>query len=172
MLPGRDYTALQVIARMVRARMVQRAVPILDEAGRYSRGHMLSEEFKRLRERGIRILDVTLSGFRFAPAVEEQIVRQWRTSWLETAAGEREHVQQLEVLAAEAGRQRALLEHARTLTKALRAEPTASVQAALKTLLLAAHGEILTDERLHGRGTEVLAEISGLAKWVESPNND
>ena len=112
MLPGREYTALQVISHMVRARMTQAAVPILDEGGRYGRGHFLSEEFKRLNERGLRILDVTMGGFRFAPAVEDQIVRHWRTSWLDTAAAERVHVEQLEVLAVEAGKQRALLDHA------------------------------------------------------------
>ena len=120
MLPGREYTALQVISHMVRARMTQAAVPILDEGGRYGKGHFLSEEFKRLSERGLRIMDVSLGGFRFAPAVEEQIVQQWRSSWLDTAAAERAHVEQLEVLAVEAGRQRAVLEHARALCSALR----------------------------------------------------
>jgi hypothetical protein len=172
MLPGREYTALQLIAHMVRARMAQPAVPSLDESGRHAKGHVLSEEFKRLRERGIKILDVTLSGFRFAPAVEEQIVRQWSTAWLDTATGERIHVEQLEVLAGEAGRQRALLEHARTLGKAFRAEPNASVPAALKAMLRAAHGEILTDERLRGKGAEELFGISGLTNWVESQDND
>jgi hypothetical protein len=171
MMPGRQYTALQVIGYMVRARMTQAAIPILDECGRYASGHLLSEEFKRLRERGLRILDVTISGCRFAPAVEDQIVRQWRTAWLETAAGERVHVEQLEVLAAEAGRQRALVDHARSLGRAVLAEPGSSVPAALKALLLASHGEILTDERLHGRGSAELLAIAGLAKWLESPND-
>jgi hypothetical protein len=171
MLPGRAYTALQIIAHMVRARMAQAAVPILDECGRYGKGHFPSEEYKRLRERGIRILDVKLGGYRFAPAVEEQIVQHWRTTWLENAADERLQAEQLEVLATEAGRQQALLDHAKFLGRELRAESGTSVPALVKSLLLASHAEILTDERLHARGAQELEGLAALAKWVDSPND-
>ncbi len=171
MLPGGQYTALQVISHMVWARLAQAAVPALDESGRYGKGHFLSEEYKRLHERGLQVMDVTLSGFRFAPAVEQQIVQQWRSAWLEHATGERNGVEQLEVLAAEAGRQRALLDHAGALSSALRAEPRISVAAALQALLRASHTEILTDERLHGRGGNELQAISALAKWADSTND-
>jgi len=171
-MAGRQYTALQIAAHMVKARMTQAAVPILDECGRCLKGHVLSEEYKRLRERGLRILDVTLSGYRFDPAVEEQIVQQWRTAWLSNATSERAHVEQLEVLAAESGKQRALLEHAKVLEKAMRTESPASIPAALRILLQASHNEILTDERLHGRGSTELNALSELSKWVESPTNE
>ena len=172
MQPGREYTALQVISHMIRARMTEAVVPVLDEGGRYGRGHIPSEEFKRLNERGLRILDVTLGGFRFAPAVEQQIVQHWKSSWLETAAAERAHVEQLEILAVEAGRQRGLLDHARALCSALRREPATSVRAALKVLLRASHGEMLMEERLHGRGAAELTAITSLIQWVDSQNDD
>jgi len=171
-VPGREYTALQIIAHMVRARMTQAAVPTLDECGRCLKGHTLSEEFKRLRERGLRILDVTLGGYRFDPAVEQQIVQQWRSAWFANATSERGRIEQLEVLAAESGKQQALLEHARILGKALRTQPAASMPAALKILLQASHNEILTDERLHGRGRAELDALSELMKWAESPANE
>jgi hypothetical protein len=167
-MPGRQYTALQIIAQMVRARMMQAAVPILDECGRYSKGHVLSEEHKRLRERGLRVLDVKLSGYRFDPAIEEHIVRQWTTAWLANGTRERAHVEQLEVLAAEAGKQRAVLEHAAVLASAVQSNSLPSVPAALKVLLKASHDELLTDERLHGGGNAELESLSDLSKWVES----
>ena len=169
---GREYTALQVIGHMVKARMMQAAVPILDECGRCIKGHVLSEEYKRLRERGLRILDVTLGGYRFDPGFEEQIVQQWRSAWFANATGERGDVEQLEVLAAESGRQKALLEHASVLGRALQAESAASMPAALKALLQASHSELLTDERLHGRGTPEIDGLSALSKWLESPANE
>ena len=171
-IQGREYTALQIIAHMVKARMTQAAVPILDECGRCLKGHVLSEEFKRLRERGLRILDVTLGGYRFDPAVEDQIVQQWRTAWLSNATNERAHVEQLEVLASEAGKQKAILEHARILARALRSEPAGAIPTALRTLLQASQNEILTDERLHGRGSTESNSLSELSKWTESPGND
>jgi hypothetical protein len=169
---GREHTALQIIARMVKCRMTQASVAILDDSGRYLKSHAPSEEFKRLRERGLRILDVTLGGYRFDPAVEHQIVQQWKSAWLANASSERDHVEQLEVLAAESGRQRALLEHASVLGKALQSEPAASIPAALKILVQASHNEILTDDRLHGRGTPELTSLVELARWVESPSDE
>jgi hypothetical protein len=169
---GHEYTALQVIAHMVRARMTQAAVPNLDECGRYLKGHVLSEEYKRLRERGLRVLDVTLGGYRFDPAVETQIVQQWRTAWHANATNERVHVEQLEVLATESGKQMALLEHARVLGAAIRAEPAPSIPAALKILLKASRAEILTDERSHGRGSAELSSLAELTKWVEGQGNE
>jgi hypothetical protein len=172
LIPGRNYTALQIIAHMVKARMTMAAVPILDECGRCLKGHALSEEYKRLRERGLLILDVTFGGYRFDPAVEQQIVQQWRTAWLPNANRERVHIEQLEILAAESGKQQALLEHAKFLGRALRSDPPASIPAALRTLLQASHKEILTDERLHGQGGSELNALSELSKWVESSGNE
>lgn len=169
---GRAYTALQIIAHMVKCRMTQASVAVLDESGRYLKSHTPSEEFKRLRERGLRILDVTLGGYRFDPAVEGQIVQQWKSAWLGNASSERDHVEQLEVLAAESGRQRALLEHAAVLGRAVQAEPAPSIPAALRILVQASHNEILTDERLHGRGSTELDSLAVLARWVESPGNE
>lgn len=169
---GREYTALQIIAHMVKCRMTQASVAVLDDAGRYVKSHAPSEEYKRLRERGLRILDVRLGGYRFDPAVEGQIVQQWKSAWLGTASSERDHVEQLEVLAAESGRQRALLEHAAVLGRALQSEPAASIPAALRILVQASHNEILADERLHGRGSTELNSLVDLARWVESPGDD
>ena len=171
-MTGREYTALQIIAHMVKCRMTQASVAVLDDLGTIVKSHVPSEEFKRLSERGLRILDVTLGGYRFDPAVEGQIVHQWKSAWLANASSERDHVEQLEVLAAESGRQRALLEHAVILGRALQSEPAASVPAALKTLVQAAHNEILTDERLHGRGGIELNSLAELARWVDSPGDD
>jgi hypothetical protein len=104
--------------------------------------------------------------------VERQIVQQWKSAWLANASSERDHVEQLEVLAAESGRQRSLLEHAAALGKALQSEPAASIPAALKILVQASHNEILTDDRLHGRGSTELNSLVELARWVDSPGDD
>jgi hypothetical protein len=171
-IPRHNLTALQVIAQMVRARMMQEHVPILDECGRYLKGHAVSEEFRHLRDRGLRILDVVLGGYRFDPAVEEQLVQQWRTAWLGNATVERANVEHLEVLAAESGRQKALLEHAMILGRALRTEAPPSIPEAVKVLLHASHDEILADERLHGTGSRELMALLEIMKWVETGANE
>lgn len=169
---GREYTGLQVISHMVKSRMMLPSVAMLDDSGRHLKSHTPSEEFRRLRERGLRILDVTIGGIRFDPSVEAQIVQQWRSAWLANASRDRAHVEQLEALAAESGRQRALLEHAAVLGRSLLSEPVASLPSALKVLIQASRDELLTDDVLRGRGSAELRSLDELARWVESPIDD
>jgi hypothetical protein len=164
--------ALELVGAMMRARMMQAIVPILDECGRLIRGHILSEEHKRLRERGLSILDVTIEGLRFDPSVEDQIVQQWNTTWLANAEKDRRHVEQLEMLAEQAGRQDALLAHAGVLGQAILMEQPKTIGAAVKTLLRATQNEIRTDERLYGRAAEEADSISQVLKWTESSEDE
>lgn len=165
-------TALQTIGQMVRARMMQAVVPILDDCGRLAKGHLESEEYRRLRERGLVVLSVSIEGLRFDPAVEAQIVQQWNTAWLANAGNDRRHVEQLELLAAQAGRQKALLEHAGRLAQALNTEEPSTIAAAVKTALLSTQNEILTDERIYGRAGRELDVLSQLLKWVEAGGHE
>jgi muramidase (phage lysozyme) len=148
--------------------MMQAVVPILDECGRLVKGHVLSEEYKRIRERGLVVDDVMVESVRFEPAVEDQILQQWNTSWLANAAMDRRHVEQLEMLAGQAGRQRALLEHASALSTSLRTSEPPSVEAAVKNLIQSSQHEILADERISTHGGPEIESLSELLKWIDS----
>jgi hypothetical protein len=165
-------TALQIIGQMMRARMMQAAVPILDDCGRIVKGHTVSEEYKWLRERGLLVLDVSVEGLRFDPAIEKQIVQNWNTDWLKNASDDRRRIEQLELLAAQSGRQRALLEHADALGQAIRSQPPQSVGVAVSTLLRSAQSEIMMDERLYGRGANEVEALSQLLRWAEGGTLD
>jgi len=169
---SQNPTALQIIARMMNERMTKAVVPVLDECGRLMKGHAPSEEFSRLKERGLAILDVRISSVRFDPAVEDQIVEHWNTGWMVTAAGDRRRVDQLELLAAQAGKQRALLEHTNLLGRGIHTTEPKTVASAVRTLLRSSQNEILSDERLHGRGGDELEALSELLRWVESGEHE
>jgi hypothetical protein len=165
-------TALQIIVQMIRARMMQAMVPMLDECGRLVSGHMVSDEFRQLKARGLLILDVALDGIHLEPAVESQIVNQWNTGWMSNAINGRRKIEQIELLASQAGRQRALLEHTGALAQALLSDKPQNAESAVSTLLRTTQGQILADERLfHGAGGAVEA-LAELQKWAESSNGD
>ena len=169
---GRRYTALQIIGEMVQKRMTQAAVPILDDCGRLVEGHTLSPEFKKLKERGLAVQDISLSGLRFDPSIEQQIIQLWNTGWLANAQAEQQQVEQLERLSAQNGRQSALLEHALALGSAIERDQPHDVVAAVKTLLQATGSRVVTDKRLYARaGTEVEA-ITDLVRWLESGQHE
>jgi hypothetical protein len=167
-----NHTALEIVGQMMRERMTKAVVPILDDCGRLLKGHVPSEEFKRLKERGVSVLDVTIGGVRFDPAVENQIVQHWSTAWLATARNDGKRVEQLELLAIHAGRQQALLEHATALSEAVRRENPQTIPAAVGALLRSTQDDILTNERLSGRGGSELEKLSQILRWVETGNHE
>jgi hypothetical protein len=169
---GRDCTALQTIGQMIQRRMTQAAVPVLDECGRILEGHTISPEFRRLNERGLAVQKVTISGLRFDPSIEGQIVQLWNTGWLANAQAERQQVEQLERLAAQNGRQQALLEHALALSRAIERDKSSDMVTAVKTLLQATESEIVTDKRLFARAGAEAEAVSSLIRWVESGQHE
>jgi len=169
---ARNQTALEIVGQMMKERMTQAVVPILDDCGRLVKGHTPSEEFKRLKERGLAVLEVNIDGVRFDPAVEDQIVQHWSTAWLATARNDRRRVEQLELLAVHAGRQRALLEHAAALSEAIHAEDPKSIPSAVRTLLRSTQSDVLMDERLRGRGGNELEALSQILRWAEAGDHE
>ena len=168
----RGYTALELVAQMIKGRMTRAVVPVLDEYGRAARGRLESEEYKRLRERGVVVLDVEIEAIHFDPAVEGQIVRNWNTSWLGAAQDDRRHIEQLELLSMQAGRQKALLAHAGRLAQAIQADDPRTVSSAVQSLLRSAQAEVLSDERLSGRARSELQALSQIQRWAEAGGRD
>ncbi|MGE5777241.1 MAG: hypothetical protein ACM33V_13535, partial [Chloroflexota bacterium] len=81
-------TALQVINEMVKARLTQDEVDILDDHGVRGDGKVPSPEYKLLQERGIEVKSVSISTLRFDPTIEEAIINRWTTTWLRNAKTE------------------------------------------------------------------------------------
>jgi hypothetical protein len=169
---GRNYTALELVAQMTKARLTRAVVPVLDEYGRLAKGRLESDEYTRLKERGLVVLDVDIEAIHFEPAVEDQIVRNWNTSWLGTGKDDRRHIEQLELLSMQAGRQKALLEHAGHLARGIEADDPKTVSSAVQTLLRSAHAAMLADERLGGRGRDELHALSQIQRWAEAGGRD
>jgi hypothetical protein len=143
-----------------------------DDGRHHTALQTISPEFRRLNERGLAVQKVTISGLRFDPAIEGQIVQLWNTGWLANAQAERQQVEQLERLAAQNGRQQALLEHALALSRAIERDKSSDMVAAVKTLLQATESEIVTDKRLFARAGAEAEAVSSLIRWVESGQHE
>jgi hypothetical protein len=169
--PNRQ-SALAIIGQMMRRRMTAAHVPTLDECGRTLKGHSISEEFRRLNERGLRVLDVKILGVRFDPAVEKHLINTWNSEWRHTAEYGRRQTQELELLAAEEGRRRAVLEHSWFLAQALNAEAPETISDAVRCLLQASQNEVLTDERILSRADVQLSRLSDMLRWAEAGSGD
>ena len=163
---SKPQTALQIINQMIRARMTQAAVPVLDESGQQLEGFYLSKEFKTLNERGIKVYSVSVNNLRFNEDVENQLVKQWNTNWLENARADHNRVERLKLIYSENGCQKARKEHASALSKAV--NNPSDVASAVKILLQQIQAEIRQDDRLLARIKTELQDMDEITKWLES----
>ena len=159
-------TALQIINQMMKARMTQANVPALDESGRQIEGFQHSQEFTTLAQRGIKVFSVNVSALRFDKSVEEEVVQQWNTSWLQTALADRNRIERLASTYRDNGRQKALREHALTLSEAVNTPP--DIATAVKVLMQQTQSEIKQIDRLLHRNTDEAQVIDNIINWVES----
>jgi hypothetical protein len=141
-------TALVVITQMMKARMTQTLIPMLDESGRLVDERVFSEEYKKLQERGLKILSVGVSSLRLPPAIEERSIKEWNANWLVNAKAESERIGRQIDFVSEDGKRTALLDYAGDLSRSLIKLKAANFEAVLRALLERSRGEIIRDDRI------------------------
>jgi 23S rRNA pseudoU1915 N3-methylase RlmH len=147
----RPKTGMQIINQMIKARMTQTFVPVLDESGRAMEGHALSEEFRKLQERGLRVLSVSVGSLRLPPAIEERTIKEWNANWLVNAQMESKRIERRITFVREDAKQDALKEYAAELSQNLVKANPDTPDAALRILLERSRNSIIRDERVLNR---------------------
>lgn len=164
----KSETALQTINRMIKARMTEPLVEDLDSAGNPSgKSPPNSDEFKVLSDRGIRVISVNISGLRFPPSIEDQLVRQWSTTWLDSAKAEHKRIDRLRSFVELDGQVDAVLAYAQSLSNHLVQVKPEDLKGTLKTLLLRSRDQLVNDDRMHRRASMEREELEEIIQWVE-----
>jgi hypothetical protein len=172
--PPEKKTALQVVNEMVKARLMQAEVDILNDTGQRGFGTIHSPEFDLLKERGVIVLNVGISNIRLNPTVEEQFIKQWSADWYNTARMESEQIDQKRNILETAAQEEALIEYAKKLSREvndLAKKEKPNVKGILKTLLLRSRSLIRSSEhseQLRRRMSTELQEIADMLEWVEA----
>jgi hypothetical protein len=161
-------TALQTINRMIKARMTEAKVEIMDDNGRTGTDTLESPEYKLFKERGIKVLNASASSLRFPKDIEEQFVKQWSTTWLDSAKAERERIDRLRGFIELRGQVDAVLKYALSLSRNLVKHKPSTQKDTLKTLMLRSRSELVREDRLHRRASMEREELEELIQWVES----
>lgn len=160
-------TALQIINQMLKARMSQAIVVKLDDCGRVTESQQISDEYKKLNERGIAVLSASVSAIYLSPAVESELRSRWKTSWLSNAQEDRKRIERLDLAYTEQGRHKARLDHALVLSEAINKDNPPAVAAAVKSLLQGTESEIRSNDRLLSRISTQTESLQDLEKWLE-----
>ena len=160
-------TALQVINEMVKARLTQPEVDVLDDNGQRGPGTSPSAEYKLLQERGLQVRSVSIGGLRFDHEIEETIIRRWSATWLNTAKLEGEQVERKRSLVETNGQEKAIRQYADFLSKDLTQKKPVGIKETLKTLLLRTRQLILNSHQLRQRMTDEQQDLENIIRWIE-----
>jgi hypothetical protein len=160
-------TALQVINEMVKARLTQEEVDILDDHGMRGQGKIPSAEYKLLQERGLEVRSVSVWGLGFDPEIENTIIRRWSATWLNNARLESEQVERKRSLVETGGQERAIRQYADFLSKDLTQKKPVGIKETLKTLLLRTRTLIMNSHQLRQRMTDEQQDLENIIRWIE-----
>jgi hypothetical protein len=160
-------TALQVINKMVEARLTQPEVDVFDDHGVRGTGTIPSPEFKLLQSRGLRVLGVSISNIRFHPQIEETIIKRWSATWLKTAEEEKKQIERRLDILKTAGQDQAIRQYAEKLSADLLRRKPEGYQETLKTLVMRTRGIIIENEKLRQSMADEQEVFEEIIKWME-----
>jgi hypothetical protein len=160
-------TALQVINEMVKARLTQSEVNILDDTGTRGQGQIHSPEYGLLQNRGLKVLSVSIGNLRFDPQIEETIKRQWSATWLLNASAESEQIERRRNIIESAGQEKAIRQYADLLGHDLIQKKPEGVKETLKTLLMRTRTIIFANDQMRRRMVAEQQELEEIIKWIE-----
>ena len=160
-------TALQAINDMVKARLTQPKVDVLDDHGKRVAETMDSNEYKLLQSRGLKVLSVGIGGVRFHPTIEETIIKGWSAAWLRNANSEKEQIERRTNIHKAAGQEQAIRQYAEKLSADLLRKQPKGAPDTLKTLVMRTRAIIIENEQLRQRMTEDQEVFEEIIKWME-----
>jgi len=160
-------TALQVINEMVKARLTQEEVDVLDDNGVRGEGTVRSLEYQLLQERGLEVLSVSISSPRFDSAIENTIIDRWSATWLQNAKIESEQVERKRNLVETAGQEKAIRQYADLISRDLIQKRPVGIKDTLKTLLLRTRMLIKSNPQLRQRMSEEEQDVEDIIRWIE-----
>lgn len=160
-------TALQVINEMVNARLTSQKVIVLDDHGNQMKNSIDSPEFTLLKNRGIKVLSVSIGNLRFDKDIEEKIIANWSTSWLKNAKAEGKQIERKQNIARSAGQEKAIRQYANLLSDDLVRKNPQEVKETLKILLLRTRTIIINNDQLRKDMNEEQQTLEDILRWVE-----
>jgi hypothetical protein len=160
-------TALQVINDMVKARLTQAEVDVLDDTGQRTQGSLPSPEYALLQSRGLKVLSLSIGNLRLNPEIEETIIRNWSANWLLNAKAESEQVERRRNIIESVGQEKAIRQYADLLSRDLIQRTPTGIKETLKTLLMRTRMIIFNNDQLRRRMVAEQQELEDIIKWVE-----
>jgi hypothetical protein len=168
-------SGLQTIEDMINKRVKQSDVVALDDTGIPTGEWLESLEFKQLESRGLEIMEVRIHNVLFEQEIENQIISQWSTEWMNLAKKEENQLKEKEALIETASRDEASKSFAKIASRQFSGKPTLPQQNPFKTLQLLIQPlkeYILFESSANTDMEKELRKLDDIWKWLLDNNPD
>lgn len=158
-----------IIFNQITQRLTQQNYQLLDNYGRLINQNNFSKEFDLLKKRGIKVISVRITDFKFPRPIEDHLNERWQTSWLEYAKQEREIIRQKQSVQRIAGKNQAMMDYAYGSTRELGAISVDKIldQNEILSLLMKGNLDLVRlDASLAAIIDHEYSEITQLIEWV------
>lgn len=168
-------SGLQTIEDMINKRVKQSNVMALDDTGSPTGEWLESLEFKQLESRGLEIQEVSIHNVLFEQEIENQVISQWSTEWMNLAKKEEGQLKEKEALIETASRDEGSKSFARIASRQFSGKPTMPQQNPFKTLQLLIQPLkefILFESSANTDVEKELRKLDDIWKWLLDNNPD
>ena len=156
-----------MINDLVKARLTQPEVPVLDDHGQYGQGTIHSKEYDLLKDRGLIVLGVGIGGLMFDPRIEDIIIKNWSTNWLKNAKNESDQIARKKNATQLAAREKAFMDYADMISNEIVQKRPQGLKNTLRTLLMRTRTIIFRNDELRRNMTTEQQELEDIIKWIE-----
>lgn len=174
-------TTIEHIIKKVNERMKQGLVDELDDVGKPTGRRISSREYRYMRERGIKIENISITNLHMEKAIEKKFVSRWTATWLQRAEEERAYIQDRQSIEKYKGMTTAQKDFSNIVIRSLyerlspKNEPTIDppiMSESVELLVRSTLKGILRDPSLHSRLGEEEADLVELIEWIRKYSND
>ena len=163
-------TALQSITRYMSQRLKESTYTPIDRYGKpvtLKSKKPNSPEYHFLKERGIRVVGVSVNNLHFSDKLEKEMINGWSSTWVKNAKEDQSYVEKQTQIRKTRGKEKALIEYATALSENLEKENPREPEQALKLLLMATRKSIIQNPALHKETEKELEQLIDLMQWID-----
>ncbi|HEY9076891.1 MAG TPA: SPFH domain-containing protein [Anaerolineaceae bacterium] len=167
-----EFRGLDLIRERIKNRLMMPMYETTTDRGKSARYRFRrSHEYEMIKARGLKVLDVRITNLRFPTEVEDQLVKQWRASWLDLAKREQGQVEKLRDFLQTEAQKRSIRDFATAssywFVNSMAGEPTGEF--ILAQLLRGVIQGIESDADWAQEAKGHKMDLSELASWVYTP---
>lgn len=174
-------TVFEYIVKKVNDRMKQGLVDEIDDVGLPTGRKISSREFRIMRERGIKIINISINNLHFESSVEKKFVDQWTATWLQRAVDEQRYIEGRQSIEKFKGQTAAQQEFSTMVSRALytrissnngQSQDTPTLNQSVELLVRSTLNGIIRNPDLHIQLEEEEADLVELIEWLRKYSSD